>query len=49
MNELRKFKDIGFLVNLNNKSVTVTYSPLVYSRDDFEKAIKSHGYRIKEK
>ena len=48
-NEFRKFKDIEYSVSLSNKSITVTYSPAEYKREDFEKAIESHGYKIKGK
>lgn len=48
-NELRKFDGISCSVSLPGKSVTVCYSPRQYSLIDFEKAIESHGYRIKGK
>ncbi len=47
-NEFRKFDDIEYSVSFDDKSVTVTYSPEGYGREDFEKAIESHGYRIKK-
>ena len=46
-NEFRKFKDIEYSVSLSNKSITVTYSLADYKKEDFEKAIESHGYKIK--
>ena len=48
-NEFRKFKGIEYSVSFNDKSITVTYSPADYKREDFEKAIESHGYKIKGK
>jgi len=48
-NELRKFDGIDFLVNFNDRSVTVSYSPEDYTLEEFEKAIESHGYKIKGK
>jgi len=48
-NEFRKFDGIDYTVSLDDKNITVTYSPAQYKREDFEKAIESHGYKIKEK
>ena len=48
-NELRKFDGIEYVVDFPERSVTVTYSPSEYDRADFEKAIESHGYKIKGK
>jgi copper chaperone CopZ len=48
-NEFRKFKDIEYSVSFRDKSITVTYSLADYKREDFEKAIESHGYKIKGK
>jgi len=48
-NELRKFASIEYVVDFQERSVTVTYSPAEYGRADFEKAIESHGYTIKGK
>lgn len=48
-NEFRKFEGISYSVSLPGKTVTVCYSPQQYSLIDFEKAIESHGYRIKDK
>ena len=48
-NELRKFDGIEFSVSFADKSFTVSFSPADYSRKDFEKAVESHGYRIKGK
>ena len=48
-NALRKFDRIGFSVSFANKSFTVKFSPVDYSRNDFEKTVESHGYRIKGK
>ena len=48
-NEFRKFEGIDFTVSFNNKCVKVSYSPEDYTREDFEKAIASHGYKIKGK
>ena len=48
-NEFRKFEGISYSVSLPGKTVTVRYSPQQYSLIDFEKAIESHGYRIKGK
>lgn len=46
-NEFRKFDNIDYTVSLADNSITVTYSPSDHSREDFVKAITSHGYRIK--
>jgi len=46
-NEFRKFEGIDYAVSLTDKSITVTYSPIHYKREDFEKAIESHGYKVK--
>lgn len=48
-NELRKFEGISYAVSLSDQRITVCYSPRQYSLLDFEKAIESHGYRIKGK
>lgn len=48
-NEFRKFKGIDYSVSLPHKNITVCYAPQQYKREDFEKAIESHGYRIKGK
>lgn len=48
-NEFRKFEGIEYAVNLPAKTITVCYAPQQYSLIDFEKAIESHGYRIKGK
>jgi copper chaperone CopZ len=48
-NELRKFEGIDYAVNLDEKSITVSYSPRAYTREDFEKAIELHGYKIQGK
>jgi copper chaperone CopZ len=48
-NEFRKFEGISYTVSLSDKTITVCYSPQQYSLMDFEKAIESHGYRIKGK
>ena len=46
-NELRKFEDIEYTVSFPDKSITVMYSPEDHNLEDFEKAIESHGYKIK--
>jgi copper chaperone CopZ len=46
-NELQKFTGIEYAVDFPGKSITVVYSPAEYTREDFEKAIESHGYKIK--
>lgn len=46
-NELRKFENIDYAVSFPDKSITVEYSPKDHNLEDFEKAIKSHGYKIK--
>ena len=48
-NEMRKFTGIEYSVNFPERSLTVAFSPAEYKRDDFEKAIESHGYKIKRK
>ncbi len=48
-NEMRIFKGIEYSVNFDNRSIAVTYSSREYKREDFEKAIESHGSRIKGK
>lgn len=48
-NEFIKFEGIDFFVNLAEKNITVQYSPAKHTREDFVKAIESHGYRIKGK
>ena len=47
--EFRKFEGIDYLVSLAGKNIRVTYAPADYKREDFEKAIESHGYKIKGK
>ena len=46
-NEFRKFKDIDYSLSFPDRNITVRYSPKDYKREDFERAIESHGYRIK--
>ena len=46
-NELRKFDKTEGSVSFTDKSFTVFFSPSDYSRNDFEKAVEAHGYRIK--
>ena len=48
-NEFRKFEGIDYEVSFPDKSITVTYFPADFKREDFEKAIESHGYKIKGK
>jgi copper chaperone CopZ len=49
-NELRKISGIQqHIVHFLEQSVTIVYFPAEYNRDDFEKAIESHGYKIKGK
>jgi Cu+-exporting ATPase len=48
-NEMRKFAGIEYSVNFPERSLTVAFSPAHYKREDFEKAIESHGYKIKGK
>ena len=48
-NEMRKFSGIEYSINFPERSLTVAFSPAVYKREDFEKAIESHGYKIKGK
>jgi len=48
-NEFRSFEGIDYSVSFPNRSITVLYSPNQYTRADFERAIESHGYRIKGK
>lgn len=45
----RKFEGIDYSVSLADKNIRVTYAPADYMREDFEKAIESHGYKIKGK
>ena len=47
-NEMRKFENIDCAVSFPDKSITVMYSPKDHNLEDFEKAIESHGYRIKK-
>ena len=47
-NEMRKFENIDCAVSFPDKSITVMYSPEDHNLEDFEKAIESHGYRIKK-
>jgi copper chaperone CopZ len=47
-NEMRKFEGIDYAVSFPDKSITVVYSQKDHSLEDFEKAIESHGYRIKK-
>lgn len=48
-NEFRKFKDIDCVVSFPERSIKVNYSPADYSREEFIKAIESHGYKVKGK
>ncbi len=48
-NEFRKFEDIDYSVSFPDKNIVVSYSPAAYKREDFEKAIESHGYKVKGK
>ena len=48
-NEMRKFSGIQSSVSFPERSVTVVYPIADYKREDFEKAIESHGYKIKGK
>jgi copper chaperone CopZ len=48
-NEFRKFEDIEYTVNFNDKNIIVKYSPVKYTRKTFEEVMESHGYKIKEK
>jgi len=48
-NELRKFDGIDFSVDFNGRIVKVSYSPEDYKLGEFEKAIESHGYKVKGK
>ena len=48
-NEMRKFSGIEYSINFPERSLTVAFSPAAYKREDFEKAIESHGYKIKGK
>lgn len=45
-NEFRRFADIDYSVNFPDGDIVVTYDPTAYKREDFEKAIESHGYGI---
>ena len=46
-NELRNFDKTECSVSFTDKSFTVIFPPSDYSRNDFEKAVEAHGYRIK--
>ena len=46
-NEMRKFEGIDYAVSFPEKSITVMYSPKDHNLEEFEKAIESHGYKIK--
>ncbi len=46
-NELRKFDKTECSVSFTDKCFTVIFSLADYSRNDFEKAVEAHGYRIK--
>ena len=48
-NEFRKFSGIEYSVSFVDKSIRISYSPAEHTREEFEKAIESHGYRIKGK
>ena len=48
-NEFRQFKGIDYSVSFPDRNITVRYSPKNYKREDFERVIESHGYRIKDK
>ena len=48
-NEFRKFEGIKYSVSFADKSITVIYSAAEYKREDFERAIESHGYKVKGK
>jgi copper chaperone CopZ len=48
-NEFRKFEGVEYSVSFPDRSITINYSPADYKRDDFEKAIESHGYKVKGK
>jgi len=47
--EFKKINDIDFLINFEEKSITVQYFREKHTREDFERAIESHGYGIQEK
>ena len=46
-NEMRKFENIDCAVSFPDRSITVVYSPKDHNLEDFEKAVESHGYKIK--
>ena len=46
-NALRKFDGIEYSVSFADKSCTVIFPIGDYTRKDFEKAVESHGYKIK--
>jgi len=46
-NEMRKFENIDCAVSFPDKSITVMYFPKDHNLEDFEKAVESHGYKIK--
>ena len=48
-NEFRKFEDVEYSVNFPDRQIFVRYAPATYRREDFEKAVESHGYRVKGK
>ena len=48
-NEFRKFEDIDYSVSFPDRSIIVSYSPADYMLEEFERAIESHGYKIKGK
>ncbi len=45
-NEFRKFENIDYTVSFLDKNIMVSYSPAENKREDFEKAIESHGYKV---
>ena len=48
-NEFRKFEGIDYSVSFPDKSITINYTLSDYTLEEFEKAIESHGYKIKGK
>ncbi len=48
-NELRKFDEIEYTVSFADKNIILIFPPGDYTRNDFEKAVESHGYKIKGK
>lgn len=46
-NAMRKFENIDCAVSFPDKNITVMYSPKDHNLEEFEKAIESHGYKIK--